>query len=493
MIRLLLFLFQAVTSVVMAFGLSYFIAAMVPGVVFSRTEQRKGRARRGRRALDRAGRADSQMDVYFLIGCLNEESVIGRTVSALREQVPHARIVVVDDGSDDATAQAVRSAGDAGVSIVTRVLPNARKGKGEALNDGYQWILKDVDRRGLDPDDTLVCVMDADGQLSNGAFVHVTALFSDRAVGGVQLPVRIRNRSQLITRIQDLEFWGLSATSQFGRNYSRSVSLGGNAQFTRLSALTGLGRPPWNASLTEDLELAVSLSIDGWALQTTSRAWVTQEAVDSWGRLVRQRTRWFQGHMMAGRNIPKLWSAPHVSNLAALEITLYLLVPWALTLPWSVIFHVALVMMVTQLATGNEIGFIQFGGSVSQLAFTSAVYYFLSFFPMHMAGYFYYRRDRGFGIFKSLLLGHTLLIANYVAYAAAWRAVGRMILGRNGWAKTARTAGESLGLTAEKTHELPPAATVGTPALTPVPAGARRFDGAETFQPRAVLPPAPHA
>ena len=51
--------------------------------------------------------------------------------------------------------------------------------------------------------------------------------------------------------------------TQYGRIRTGTVSLGGNGQFTRLSALLEIGEQPWNASLTEDLDLTISL-LDPW-------------------------------------------------------------------------------------------------------------------------------------------------------------------------------------------------------------------------------------
>src|SRR3990170_5088327 len=56
----------------------------------------------------------------FLIACLDEELVIGRTVEALRSLVPSAIVIVVDDGSDDRTGELAEAAG---ATVVRRELP----------------------------------------------------------------------------------------------------------------------------------------------------------------------------------------------------------------------------------------------------------------------------------------------------------------------------------------------------------------------------------
>jgi 1,2-diacylglycerol 3-beta-glucosyltransferase len=397
--------------------------------------------------------------VYFLVPCLNEEAVIHGTVRGLLSD-PRARVVVIDDGSDDDTGLAGSVDPDR-VNVVRRELPNARTGKGPALNDGFAEIVRDASDRGIATSRIIVCVMDADGRLSPRALDAVLPLFADGRVGGVQLPVRIRNRGSLLTLLQDLEFWGLSAVSQLGRTLSGTVSLGGNGQFTRLSALLGLGRDPWQQCLTEDLDLALALLAAGWRLESTRRANVSQQAITTLEALIRQRTRWFQGHMESGRWLRQLWSSPSLSHVGLLEITMYLAVPWVLVLPWSIIFHYSLLTMILGYSHWG-IAEAQFGSGPVQVAIGIIAWYFFSLLPSFMAGYLYYRQDRRTGLLKSLALGHLLLLANYIAYVACWRALYRIATGRKGWDKTARNA-EAAGLSA-------PAAPVPVTAGA-VPAG----------------------
>jgi len=68
-----------------------------------------------------------------LIPCLNEEEAIGRVVASVHELVPEARILVVDNGSTDATASRAREAG-------AEVLIETRRGKARAVLRGLQQI-----------------------------------------------------------------------------------------------------------------------------------------------------------------------------------------------------------------------------------------------------------------------------------------------------------------------------------------------------------------
>ena len=424
------------TLLTVGLGVSYFLTCLGAGMLELRAHHRN------RESAGPATRRPMDEHLYFLVPCLNESLVIGRTVGALL-RTPNCTVVVIDDGSDDDTAAIAAGVGGDRTMIVRRDLPEARQGKGRALNRGFAAVVDDVRRTGRDPERTFVCVMDADGRLSEDAWAHVLPLFDDPTVGGVQLAVKIRNTVSLITRFQDLEFWALSAVSQFGRRRSRTVSLGGNGQFTRLTALTALPGDPWSASLTEDLDLAITLACAGWSLDCTPGAWVSQQGVTDFPRLIRQRARWFQGHMTAGRRLAEIWHNPRVSWLAALEMTVYLSIPWLIVLPWSVLCQVGLVRWVAILTSGRPLA----SGAVLLQIVAVLLGYVASFLPLLVSGFLYRSRVREYGLLRSMVLCHLMVLWNYVSFIACWQALGRMLRGRVGWDKTARsveaaTAGE---------------------------------------------------
>ncbi|HEV2086938.1 MAG TPA: glycosyltransferase [Cryptosporangiaceae bacterium] len=438
-----------VALVVVGFGLLYCFGAIAAGLM----EFRHRGHRIGNQADHRYDPADAAdttatdvaYHVYAVVPALDEAPVIGATVSALLAQSPHLRIVVVDDGSTDDTAAISEAAGGERTVLVRRVPPDARQGKGAALNAGFDHVVADARRRGLDADRVLVCVMDADGRLSTGAVDRVVTLFEDDRVGGAQLAVRIRNRRSLLTTMQDFEFWGVSAVAQIGRIRTGTVSLGGNGQFARLSALLGLGRPPWSASLTEDLDLTISLLLEGWRLTSTVEASVEQQAVPTLARLLRQRTRWFHGHMACARRLPEIWGSRRMSHAAVLEMSLYLAVPWLLMLPWSVFFHLGLLEIVRNLLAGGGV----FGGDGWASLARAFAWYVISFSPSVAFGLIYLRRNRDLGALRAIGLAHLLVVVTYIGYAAVWGAVRRMLRGESGWEKTRRVADEMVDPPAE--------------------------------------------
>ena len=377
--------------------------------------------------------------MYALVPCLNEEPVIGETVRRLVAD-RRVTVVVVDDGSIDDTGDVARAAaaGAAGrLHVVRRELPDARRGKGEALNAGFAMVERLVEADGLAADQVLVCVMDADGRLSDRALDAVLPLFADPTVGGVQLSVHIRNRTMLIGRMQDVEMAGVSSVAQFGRMALGTVSLGGNGQFTRLTALRGLGPRPWTRCLTEDLDLTARLATAGWRLTSTTRAYVDQQGVESWRQLLRQRSRWAQGHMSCIAQLPRIWWAPQVSHLGAIELMLYLLLPWTQLL-WSGLFLLAVAGHGLDALTGAALGLRL--DELPMLAASLVGWYTLSFVPNWIGAYLYRLRRPGTGPLRALTSGHLLLLAALLGSLAIWRGFLGLVTGRNTWVKTTRVA-----------------------------------------------------
>jgi 1,2-diacylglycerol 3-beta-glucosyltransferase len=279
--------------------------------------------------------------------------------------------------------------------------------------------------------------MDADGRMTPNALDAVAPAFDEPSVGGVQLVVRIRNRDSLKLRFQDMEFWAMSGVGQIGRMATGTVSMGGNGQFTRLFALDEIGTNPWSDSLTEDLDLGISLSVLGWTTTSTSGAYVTQQGVDDLRRLIKQRTRWYQGHMLASKRFGELLRSPFLRNIGFFELGAYLAVPWGITLPWSIIQQYLLVQILTGQGLPNHV--LESGPIAGRVGY-AVVWYLASFAPHLFWGWLYWRRAEDVNMGRALLMCHLMVPWSYVSYAAAWRAFYRIVTGQHGWTKTARSA-----------------------------------------------------
>jgi len=393
----------------------------------------RGRRRRAPMASASPPAAAHELFFVFLLPCLNEEKVILNSLRRLLS-LPGENfgVMVIDDGSDDGTAAAVRGVADERVRLMQRTPPNARQGKGEALNAAIARLSESSWLEGRDPDRIVVVVVDADGRVDPHSLSAVAPYFADPTVGAVQIGVRINNREMSrLARMQDMEFVIYTEVFQRGRRHLGSVGLGGNGQFMRLSALRSLGEAPWTRSLTEDLDLGIRLLTAGWRNEYCHTAAVHQQGVIELRRLIRQRSRWFQGHLQSWKLIPRiLRGAPrparvdllyHLSSPALLLIGSLLTASFACSLLGS---------GVVAADGGNPLGWWVL--STYALAFGPAVLYSYT--------YWLRERDRGMSLARTAGLAHLYVGYCLMWYAAGWWAVGRTLRRRTNWSKTDRVA-----------------------------------------------------
>ena len=381
---------------------------------------------------------------WIIVPALNEEVVVGNTVNAaLTLGGPGgtlARVLVVDDGSDDGTPDVLAAIDHPRLHVMRRELPDARKGKGEALNAAYRFIAERTAEAGVSPDKVVVGIIDGDGQGSRNILLEVSRMLRDTVVGAVQVQVRIRNRNKLLGAVQDLEFGAIVNACQSLRDTLDTVGLGGNGQFTRLSALLSLGESPWSGCLVEDLELGLRLHLSGVGIRYTSRASVTQQAVVDIRRLTRQRTRWAQGNLQCARYLPRLLTSKRLGPAALAEVLHYLVSPWL-----NALFTVLLVGMTAAaaagLATGHPIPFLH---SWRELEGTAGTWLIVTFFP-GLVWSLVHRYRLGDETWRRLLVAALAYPAFLVlGLVATYRAIGRQASGRQAWAKTERLAEEPI-------------------------------------------------
>jgi len=99
--------------------------------------------------------------ILVIIPAYNEEKQVGRVVQSVKNVLPAASILVIDDCSADDTG---KRAAEAGASVITH---SVNLGYGSGLETGYQHAV----RRGFD----FVVQMDADGQHLAGEIPRILA------------------------------------------------------------------------------------------------------------------------------------------------------------------------------------------------------------------------------------------------------------------------------------------------------------------------------
>ena len=150
--------------------------------------------------------------IAVLIPALNEELAIRAVVTSALAVC--ADVIVVDDGSTDATLDRIA---DLPVSVIRHATP---KGKGESLRDGFREAM----RRGFDA----VVTMDGDGQHDAADIPRLVAAareYPDHLVIGARIRTR-ENQPNARRRANAVADWGISwgcglpvADTQSGQRY----------------------------------------------------------------------------------------------------------------------------------------------------------------------------------------------------------------------------------------------------------------------------------
>lgn len=375
----------------------------------------------------------------FVVPALDEEVTIADSVGRLREvAVSHKRIIVVNDGSEDRTGEILSEMDQRDLTVLTRVLPDAKQGKSEALNDAWRHLTETVLVRGefagWSPNKVIVTIVDADGRLDPRAG-HVAKHFDDDRVGGVQSLVRIYNRKSPLTWAQNIEFAVFGFVFQMGRVTWGTANMGGNGQFNRLAALNSVAERgssgrlgPWREGrLTEDQDIGLRLIRAGWQGRQTALVTIDQQGLHSLRALYRQRARWAQGGWQMLDLVPSLAKNTHLGFVAKWDQFWYLMTPLLQAFMGATV-ALSIVLLLTGLV---EVRWT--------LPIVLLVYVF-SLAP-GVAGVLFARRSLNpLRILWHVLLAHGYALYSLMIFPVVYRGLWRHLRGARSWAKTRREA-----------------------------------------------------
>jgi len=168
--------------------------------------------------IENRGRDDErtpQPPVTIIVPVYNEASVIEPALRSLLElRYPVFHVIVVDDGSSDATFdRAMAVAGRYGDTTV-RVLRKKNGGKASALNAGIAIATTEF-----------VLCMDGDSRLHPDTLRCAMRHFVDPRIGAVAGNVKVVNRHNLWTRLQALEYVEGLNTARRAQGFLRVVNI----------------------------------------------------------------------------------------------------------------------------------------------------------------------------------------------------------------------------------------------------------------------------
>ncbi len=225
--------------------------------------------------------------VSVLIAAYNEETVIRRTVeSILNNGYEDLEIVIVDDGSKDATLQVVQDAFGKDPRICIYTQPNS--GKSTALNLAIQHAKHEV----------LVAV-DADTLFARGTIAKLARHFADPKIGAVSGDAKVGNKHSWLTRFQSIEYiYGFNLDRRALDLLNAITVVPGAVGAWRKDIILKLGGFGHD-TLAEDADLTLKIRREGYRIRYEQEGIAYTEAPETASGLAKQRFRWAFGTLQA--------------------------------------------------------------------------------------------------------------------------------------------------------------------------------------------------
>jgi len=265
--------------------------------------------------------------VSVLVPCHNEAECLAETVAALRNiDYPEFEILLIDDGSTDATPQMLDRLARQDPRI--RVIHLARnQGKAVGLNTAATMARHDF----------FLCI-DGDSIVDPYCLRWMMRqLVASPRVGAVTGNPRIRTRSTLLGRIQVGEFSsiiGLIKRAQ--RTYGKVFTVSGVMVCFRRAALHHAGY--WNPdALTEDIDISWRLQMRHWDVRFEPNAlcWILMP--ETFRGLWRQRLRWAMGGTQVLFGQSSLFSRWRNRRMLPVYLEYFTSVAWAYTMAFVIV------------------------------------------------------------------------------------------------------------------------------------------------------------
>lgn len=226
--------------------------------------------------------------VAVVVPCWNEAGTVGSTCEsllALDYPKDKLEIILVNDGSTDATAQIMDSFR---YEPQVRVIHKKNGGKHTALNAGIAATTAEI-----------VGCLDADSFVEPSALREIIPCFDHPNVAAATGAMSVYEPKTIIQHAQNVEYvFGITLRHAIASINGLYVTPG-PFSFYRMSTLQELGGFR-HGHQTEDMEMALRIQEAGYEIENAPRARVYTKAPATVSLLVKQRTRWTSGFL---RNI----------------------------------------------------------------------------------------------------------------------------------------------------------------------------------------------
>ncbi|MCW3067083.1 MAG: polysaccharide deacetylase [Solirubrobacterales bacterium] len=223
--------------------------------------------------------------ISVVVPAYNEAVGIERAVRSLVTTThPEVEVIVVDDGSEDETADIVHGLELPGVHLIRQ----ANAGKPAALNRGIAAAGNEV-----------IVMVDADTVFEPETLSRLVAPMEDPGVGAASGNTKVGNRRGLLGRWQHIEYvMGFNLDRRLYDTLRCMPTIPGAIGAFRREALADVGGLS-AATLAEDTDVTLALGRAGWRVVYVEHARAWTEAPSTLRALWRQRYRWSYGTMQA--------------------------------------------------------------------------------------------------------------------------------------------------------------------------------------------------
>lgn len=262
--------------------------------------------------------------ISVLIPAYNEDKVIRTTIeSLLATDYPDKEIILIDDGSRDQTLEIASQYKDR-----IKVLHKENGGKASALNQGLLYATGDI-----------VTIVDADTIIGNSSLRHIARGMTQENVAAVAGNVKIRNKMNLITWCQALEYLSGIQIMRRGLEYFGAITIvpGALGAF-RKKSLEEAGTYH-KETLVEDFDATMKVLRSGMIVNGSSKATAYTQAPQTLRDFWKQRKRWYRGNLQVLRRHSDILLNPRFGYLHRLSYPLMaihmLVIPIASMMMWG--------------------------------------------------------------------------------------------------------------------------------------------------------------
>jgi biofilm PGA synthesis N-glycosyltransferase PgaC len=219
--------------------------------------------------------------VSVIIPAFNEEARIGECLKSIKNSsYPKEKIevIVVDDGSNDRTAEVAKIFG-------AKVIRQKHRGKVAALNFGISKAKYDY-----------VITLDADTILQKSTIKElVKEISADTKIGAVSGVVKARNKNSILSTFQNIEYLYLYFIKRsFSAFFKESLGICGALACFNRKVLEMIGGFHKN-TFSEDFDVSMLIRKAGYRVVFSDKAIGETFVENSLNGLIKQRIRWGRG------------------------------------------------------------------------------------------------------------------------------------------------------------------------------------------------------